>query len=193
MPKITPAIRPGTSVPSRSNILAPRSRAITSSARIAPEERISACSIGGMSGSAGLAATWLNPQLRHRSGTSAIAPGVRGRAASRRSKDMNPRGRLAAALLLLAMRAGAGDLDDRQFWRKAGGARGLVEALRKTGSGNFADRTTALADQKGNHRRCIVVMRAGEKRVAAFDAVDETVVDQKIQRPVYRDRRRPRH
>ena len=93
----------------------------------------------------------------------------------------------------LAVRAGAGDFDHRQFGRKAGGARGVVQALRHRRRRNFADRTTALADQKSNHRRRIVVMRAGEIRVAAFDAVNEAVLHQEIQRAVNRDRRRPRH
>ena len=38
-----------------------------------------------------------------------------------------------------------------------------------------------------------MVMRAGEIRVAAFDAMDEAVLHQEIERAIHRDRRRPRH
>ena len=50
-----------------------------------------------------------------------------------------------------------------------------------------------VADQERHHRGGVMVMRAGQKRVAAFDAVDEAVFHQEIQRAVDRDRRRPRH
>ena len=46
-----PAARPGHSVPSRSKNLTPRNQPIISSTGKAPTERISACSIGGTSGS----------------------------------------------------------------------------------------------------------------------------------------------
>jgi hypothetical protein len=48
---------------------------------MAPEERIMACSIGGMSGSASFTATWLKPQLTHNSSINAIAPALSGRPA----------------------------------------------------------------------------------------------------------------
>ena len=38
-----------------------------------------------------------------------------------------------------------------------------------------------------------MVMRASEKSVTAFDAVDEAVFHQEIERAIDRDRRRPRH
>ena len=56
MPNSTPANRPARSVPSRLKILTPRSRAIRSSTGNAPAERMVACRIGGMSGSASLTA-----------------------------------------------------------------------------------------------------------------------------------------
>ena len=68
-------------MPSRSNILTPRSRAISSSTGNAPAERIVACSIGGMSGNASLTAIWLKPQLRHSISINATAPGLSGRPA----------------------------------------------------------------------------------------------------------------
>ena len=78
---MTPASKPARSVPSRSNSFTPRTLAIRNSTTSAPEERIVACSIGGMSGSASLTAIWLKPQLRHSISISATAPGVSGRPA----------------------------------------------------------------------------------------------------------------
>src|SRR4051812_33917759 len=94
---------------------------------------------------------------------------------------------------LLTMRAGAGNLDDGELWQKAGGARRSIEALRDGASGNFADRAATIADQERHHRGGVMVVRTGEKGVAAFDAVDEAVFHQEIERAVDRDRRRPRH
>src|ERR1700730_17044264 len=82
---------------------------------------------------------------------------------------------LFQALLFQTMRAGPGDLDHGQFRRKARGARGGAEALRHRRCWNFADRTAGFADQKNHHRGSVMLMRAGEIRVAAFDAVNETV------------------
>ena len=39
-----------------------------------------------------------------------------------------------------------------------------------------------VADQERDHRGGVMVMRAGQKRVAAFDAVDKSIFHQKIQR-----------
>src|SRR4029077_6393265 len=142
MPKMTPALRPGHSVPSRSKNFTPRNQPITSRTGNAPTERSSACSIGGTSGSTSFTAIWLKPQLRHSISINAIAPGVSARPAEeiRWFDDIYPRGRLGAVLLLLlAMRAGAGNLDDGKFWCKAGGARRRIEALRDGAGGNFAD------------------------------------------------------
>src|ERR1700730_7073074 len=97
MPKITPALTPGHSVPSRSNNLTPRARAMMSSTGSPPTERVSACSIGGTSGSTSLTAIWLNPQDRHSISISATAPGLSGRPAELNRisfDDIDPRGRL---------------------------------------------------------------------------------------------------
>ena len=96
------------------------------------------------------------------------------------------------ALLILAMRANAGDFDDRHLWREAGRARGGGEALCDRCGRDFADQAAALADQEGHHRGLVMIMRTGKKGVAAFDAVDEAVFHQKIERAIDRDRRRPR-
>src|SRR5450756_87774 len=197
MPKITPAVSPARKVPSRSNIFTPRSRAIRNSTTSAPQERIKACSIGGMSGSASLTAIWLKPQLRQSISISATAPGVSGRPADGTAgfDDMEPRSPAWTAVLLfiLAVRANAGDFDHGQLWCKARRARGGAEALRHRGGGNLADRPAGVADQE-RHRGCgVVIVGAGEIGVAALDAVDEAVLDQEIERAVDRDRRRPRH
>ena len=55
---------------------------------------------------------------------------------------------------LLAVRTGAGDFDDGEFWHKARGARRGRKALCHRRGRNLADGTTALADQEchqGSH------------------------------------------
>ena len=101
MPKITPALTPGHSVPSRSKNLTPRNQPIASSTGNAPTERLNACSIGGTSGNTSFTAIWLNPQLRHSISIKAMAPGVRARPAEEITLfgDIYPRGRLGAVLL----------------------------------------------------------------------------------------------
>ena len=111
---------------------------------------------------------------------------------------MAPRARLSAVLLFglcgaLTVCAGASDFHHRQFRREPRSARSLVETLRQRCSRNFAHRSAGLANQKRHNRRLIVIMSAGQKRVTAFDAVDQTVVHQKIQRAVDGNRRRTRH
>src|SRR6478735_11752580 len=79
MPKIVPLARPAHNVPSRENKLVPRHQAMMSSKGNAPAERLSACNIGGTSGSTSFTATWLNPQLRHSTSIIAMAPALSGR------------------------------------------------------------------------------------------------------------------
>ena len=79
MPNNVPANRPGSSEPSRSKNFTPRSQPANSMTGNAPAERISACIIGGTSGSASFIAIWLKPQLRHSISTKAMAPGVSAR------------------------------------------------------------------------------------------------------------------
>jgi hypothetical protein len=50
-----------------------------------------------------------------------------------------------------------------------------------------------IANQERHHRGLVMIMRAGEERIAAFDTVDQAVLHQKIESAVDRDRRRPRH
>src|SRR6185503_1791927 len=112
----------------------------------------------------------------------------------RLNSDLSPHaGRGAASALLdwmqqhhalrglLAMRAGAGDLDHRELWRKARGARRRTERLRHGRRRNFPDRAAAIADEKSHRRRRVMVVRAGEPGVAAFDAMDQAVRHQEIE------------
>src|SRR6478735_11838005 len=165
---MTPAIIPGHSEPSRSKNFTPRNQPIASNTGSAPMERTNACSIGGTSGSTSLTATWLKPQLRHSISINATAPGVSARPAEEIIwlDDIYPRGRrerrvdywhdpgkLAFPLRtrtmpdlnsFLTMRAGAGNLDDGELWRKSRGARRGIEALRDRGCRNFADRAAVI-------------------------------------------------
>src|SRR2546423_1528994 len=72
---------PAHSVPSRSKNFTPRSHPISKSTGNAPEERTSACSIGGTSDNTSLTAIWLKPQLRHSISINATAPGLSARPA----------------------------------------------------------------------------------------------------------------
>ena len=89
-----------------------------------------------------------------------------------------------------AMRANAGDLDQRAFRRKTRRARGCFERLRDGAARRLADGAASLADQKHDEIVAAVIVHAGDERVAAFDAMHETVVAQKIERAIDRDRRR---
>ena len=90
------------------------------------------------------------------------------------------------------MRANAGDFDNGHSRRKAGRARRGIEALRDGRRRDLADQATTLAYQKCHHRGLVMIVGAGEKRVAAFDAMDETIFHQEIKRTIDRDRRWPR-
>jgi hypothetical protein len=68
-------------VPSWRKNLTPRTQPMQRITGKAQAERIIACSIGGMSGSASLIAIWLKPQLKHSMSISATASGVSGRPA----------------------------------------------------------------------------------------------------------------
>jgi ribosomal protein S27E len=79
-PNSAPTVRPATSEPSRMASGTPRSRATRSTTGRAHSERNAPWVSAGISGSASLTATWLRPQLRHRTIMSAVATASRGRA-----------------------------------------------------------------------------------------------------------------
>jgi hypothetical protein len=90
------------------------------------------------------------------------------------------------------MRTNAGDLDQRTAWRKARCARRGLERLGRGASRRFADRATAFANQENDKIAGAMIVHAGNEGVAAFDAVNETVVAQKFERSINRYRRRTR-
>ena len=91
------------------------------------------------------------------------------------------------------MRADTGDFHHREFWRESCASSRFVKGLRECGRWNFSDRAASLANQECDDRRLVVIVGAGKKRIAAFDAVDKTVFHQEVERAVDRNRRRTRH
>jgi hypothetical protein len=89
-----------------------------------------------------------------------------------------------------AMRADAGDFDQRTLRRESHRARRRLERFRGGAAGHFADCSTAFADQKNDEIVAAVIVYASDERVAALDAMNETVLAQKFERAVDRDRRR---
>src|SRR5262249_19366407 len=85
---------------------------------------------------------------------------------------------------LLAVRAYAGELEPRGVRRKAGGAGGGAQRRGDVVRRRLPDGTAALADQKHHQRAGGVIVDAGDKRIAAFDAVHEAVLAQELERPV---------
>jgi hypothetical protein len=90
------------------------------------------------------------------------------------------------------MRTNAGDFHQRTAWRKACRARRGSKSLGSGASRRFADRATAFADQENDKISGAMIVHAGDEGVAAFDAVSQTVVAQKFERSINRDRRWPR-
>jgi hypothetical protein len=87
------------------------------------------------------------------------------------------------------MGANAGDLDQRTAWRKPRRTRRGFQRLGGGGSWGLADGTAAFANQENDKVVGTVIVHAGDKGVAAFDAVNQAIVAQKFQRAVDRDRR----
>jgi hypothetical protein len=90
---------------------------------------------------------------------------------------------------LSAMRADAGDFDQRTLRREPSRARRRLECLRGGAAGHFANCSTAFADQKYDEIAAAVIVYASDEGVAALDAMNETVLAQKLERAVDRDRR----
>lgn len=91
------------------------------------------------------------------------------------------------------MRADAGDFNNRELRGKSCPACGVIERTGNRSRRNFSDRSARFANQERDDRCIVVIMRAGKKSIAAFDAVDETVFHQKIECAIYGNRRRARH
>ena len=114
-----------------------------------------------------------------------LGVGLRRHTKRRRPQKCNPSARAA-------MRANAGDLNHRAFRRKARGTAGTFQRLGDGAAGRFADRAAILADQEYNRIAVGMWMHTRDKGIAALDPVHQTMVAQKIERAIHRDRRRPR-
>ncbi len=150
-------------------------------------ERVDDWISGGMSWIASLIATLLNPQLRHKPIVTAIANASSGRDDGGCVTEFRFN---SDASSVAAMRANTGDFDQRTLWRKTRRARRRLERLRGGAAGRLADSAAALADQKDDEVVAAVIVHAGNERVAAFDAMNKTIVAQEVERAIDRDRGR---
>jgi hypothetical protein len=130
-------------------------------------------------------ATLLKPQLKQSAIVTAIAVASRGREEGEGGTAVMY---FCGRLSLAAMCANAGNLNQRTAWRKACRARRRFQRLGGGVSRRLADRTAAFANEENHKVAGTVIVHAGNKGVAAFDAVHEAVVAQKFQRAVNRDR-----
>lgn len=89
------------------------------------------------------------------------------------------------------MGAEARKFHDRMFHGKALGACGLRQTFACIAVQHFGDIAAGLANQQGR-RRAIVLLGAGHIGIAALDLVDKILALKEVQRPVNRDRCRPR-
>jgi hypothetical protein len=131
----------------------------------------------------------LNPQLKQSPIVTAIAVASSGRDEGEGGTAVS---RFCGRLPFTAMRANAGDFDQRTAWREADRARRDFKRFGSRASRRFADRATAFADQENDKIAGAMIVHAGNESVAAFDAVNETVVAQKFKRSINCDRRRTR-
>jgi len=92
----------------------------------------------------------------------------------------------------LAMRTNTGNLDDRCLGNKARRAGGILDRVGDGGRCRFADRPALFTDQKYDRIAAVVIVHAGDEGIATFDSVHEILLAQEIERPINRDRGRPR-
>src|SRR6202012_1317053 len=91
----------------------------------------------------------------------------------------------AARLLVLpAMRANTGDFDHRTFSDKSRGTTRRLQRIRSRAAWRFAHRAALLANQENHRIVAGVAVHAGDERVAAFNAMDQSVFAQKIERAI---------
>ena len=91
---------------------------------------------------------------------------------------------------LAAMRTNTGDFDHRALRREIRRAAGGFESFRDGTAWRLADGAATFANQEDDRIAAGVMMHTSHKRIATFNTMDETVVPQKLERPVNRDRRR---
>ena len=127
---------------------------------------------------ASLIVTLLKPQLKQRLTVTAIAAASSGRDDGGDVTAFQFCGKSSSA----AVRADAGDFDDRTLWRKSRRARRGLERFSGGAAWRLADRAAALADQKDDEIVAAVVVDASHEPVASLNAVNEAVLAQKIER-----------
>ena len=81
----------------------------------------------------------------------------------------------------------AGDFNERAPWRKAGRARGGFQRFGGRTARSFADGAAAFANQEDYEIAGAMIVHAGDEGVAAFDAVNESIVAEKFECPINRD------
>jgi len=90
----------------------------------------------------------------------------------------------------MATGAKARKFDDLRARGETDGLRDPAQALGRGFGGHFADRAATIADEENGGLMGPMAVIAGHEGVAGGEAVDQPLLDQKIQRPVDRDRRR---
>ena len=90
-----------------------------------------------------------------------------------------------------ARRATARDFNNLRAWREILRARQFCHVMRERVRCALGHLAAGVANQEGNGLVCVMAVPAGEERVAAFDAMNEAVLHEEIQRPIDRDRRGP--
>src|SRR6185437_13449106 len=86
----------------------------------------------------------------------------------------------SGCLRRLAMCADAGDLNDRGSGYKARRSGSIFDGIGHGGGCCFSHGTAFFADQEHNRVAAVVIVHAGDKRVAAFDPMHEPLLAQKI-------------
>ena len=80
---------------------------------------------------------------------------------------------MSGRLRRFAMGADSGDFDHRRLRHKAHGARRVLDRIGHRGRRRLADGAAFLADQEYDRIAALVIMHAGDERVAALDAMDQ--------------------
>ncbi len=91
-----------------------------------------------------------------------------------------------------AMRADAGDFNDRGLRDKPGRARRIFYGIRHRRGRGLTHCAACLANQKHDRVAALVIVHAGDEGIAAFDAMDQALLAQEIECAVDSNWRRPR-
>lgn len=91
-----------------------------------------------------------------------------------------------------AVRANTGNFNDRCLGNEARRTGGAFNGIGNRSRCRFADCPALLTDQEYDRIAAVVIMHAGNEGVAAFDSMHQILLAQEIERPINRDRGRPR-